>query len=192
MRQPFAQTEQSLHAAATEARRYATLYRRYAQKALADKLGALLSGIAVGLVVVLLGSVAALLLFFFLAHLIGELTGSLWIGFATLSALSLVMLWVAYAKRHAWIALPLVRLVDKVLEADKEPLSPDELRDQLRQSEGLIREELSAVRNRTTATQTRGQRIASLVGQCVTIYNGVRIGASLYRVASSLLMKRLR
>ena len=85
--------------------------KQYLAMDAAEKLIVLLSSIAIAAVCLLLGAMALAFLLIALALLIGQLMGCMAAGFLTMGGLSLVLMAVAYRKRHAWITQPLARLI---------------------------------------------------------------------------------
>ena len=94
-----------------EAKRYLSLQKEYALMDTADKLTVILSTVAIAAVCIILGAMILFFLTFALAYLIGNITGNLSIGFISIAAFLLFMLFIVYQKRNAWIIQPLARMM---------------------------------------------------------------------------------
>ncbi len=94
-----------------EAKRYLSLQKEYALMDTADKLTVILSTVAIAAVCIILGAMILFFLTFALAYWIGNITGNLSIGFISIAAFLLLMLFIVYQKRNAWIIQPLARMM---------------------------------------------------------------------------------
>lgn len=94
-----------------EAKRYLSLQKEYALMDTADKLTVILSTVAIAAVCIILGAMILFFLTFALAYWIGNITGNLSIGFISIAAFLLFMLFIVYQKRNAWIIQPLARMM---------------------------------------------------------------------------------
>ena len=94
-----------------EAKRYLSLQKEYALMDTADKLTVILSTVAIAAVCIILGAMILFFLTFALAYWIGNITGNLSIGFISIAAFLLFMLFIVYQKRNAWFIQPLARMM---------------------------------------------------------------------------------
>lgn len=94
-----------------EAKRYLSLQKEYALMDTADKLTVILSTVAIAAVCIILGAMILFFLTFALAYWIGNITGNLSIGFISIAAFLLLMFFIVYQKRNAWIIQPLARMM---------------------------------------------------------------------------------
>lgn len=94
-----------------EAKRYLSLQKEYALMDTADKLTVILSTVAIAAVCIILGAMILFFLTFALAYWIGNITGNPSIGFISIAAFLLLILFIVYQKRNAWIIQPLARMM---------------------------------------------------------------------------------
>ena len=94
-----------------EAKRYLSLQKEYALMDTADKLTVILSTVAIAAVCIILGAMILFFLTFALAYWIGNITGNPSIGFISIAAFLLLMFFIVYQKRNAWIIQPLARMM---------------------------------------------------------------------------------
>lgn len=94
-----------------EIKHYISLQKEYALMDTADKLTVILSTVAIAAVCFVLCAMILFFLTFALAYWIGDLTGSLSLGFICVSVFLALILLIAFANRNAWIIQPLARMM---------------------------------------------------------------------------------
>ncbi len=94
-----------------EIKRYFELQKRYVRLEFVSKLVVLLSALILGMIMFLVGAVAFILIAFCMASLVGDLTGSLTLGYASVALFFVVLAGVVYANRNKWITAPLVNFL---------------------------------------------------------------------------------
>lgn len=94
-----------------ETRRYLLLQKRFVALDVADKLIAILSTIAIAVVCFVLGVMVLFFLTFALAYWIGQMAGSLALGFLAIALLHLILVFIFYHNRTRWIIMPLARMM---------------------------------------------------------------------------------
>lgn len=94
-----------------ETKNYLELQKEYLTLDAAEKLIVLLSAVAVGAVCLALGTMALFFLLFALAAWVGQLSGSVAMGFLFMGAGLLLLMAVVFFKRKQWVVQPLARLV---------------------------------------------------------------------------------
>ena len=94
-----------------EIKRYFEFQKSYVKLEFVSKLIVLLSALILGMVMFLIGAVAFILIAFCLAAFVGELTGSMTIGYASVSALFVFLAVVVFCNRRRWITAPVVKFL---------------------------------------------------------------------------------
>lgn len=98
-----------------EIKRYLELQKRYVGLEVVSKLVVLLSALILGMVLFLIGAVAFILIAFCLASLVGDLTGSLTLGYAVVAGVFVLLALVVFANRRRWITAPIVNFLGRLL-----------------------------------------------------------------------------
>lgn len=96
---------------AAEIKRYFELQKRYVALEAVSKLIVLLSALILGMILFLIGAVAFILIAFCLASLVGDLTGSLTLGYAAVAGVFVLLALVVFANRRRWITAPIVKFL---------------------------------------------------------------------------------
>lgn len=94
-----------------ETKGYLELQKEYLTLDAAEKLIVLLSAAALGAICLVIGAMALFFLLFALAAWVGQLSGSVALGFLIMGVALLLLMAVVYFKRKQWIIQPLARLV---------------------------------------------------------------------------------
>lgn len=102
---------ENFHALFEEVKKYLELQKQYLALDTAEKLTILLSAVATATVCLVLGGMALFFLLLATAVWIGQLAGSLAIGFLSMGVLILALMAIVYGKRQAWIIQPVARLI---------------------------------------------------------------------------------
>lgn len=101
-----------------ELRRYFLLQKRYVALEVVSKLIVLLSALALGMILFLVGAVAFILVALCLATLAGELMGSMVLGYAAVALAFVALALVVYANRARWITAPIVGFLGRLFLND--------------------------------------------------------------------------
>ena len=107
-----------------ETKGYLELQKEYMTLDAAEKLIVLLSAAALGAICLVIGAMALFFLLFALAAWVGQLSGSVALGFLIMGVALLLLMAVVYFKRKAWIIQPLARLVVGLFVRDDEEEEP--------------------------------------------------------------------
>lgn len=107
-----------------ETKSYLELQKEYLTLDAAEKLIVLLSAAALGAICLVIGAMALFFLLFALAAWVGQLSGSVALGFLIMGVALLLLMAVVYFKRKAWIIQPLARLVVGLFVRDDEEEEP--------------------------------------------------------------------
>lgn len=86
-----------------EIKRYVELQKRFVTLDFVSKLVVLLSALILGTILFLIGAVAFILIAFCLASLVGDLTGSMTIGYASVAGVFVVLAIIVFANRNKLI-----------------------------------------------------------------------------------------
>ncbi|MBR1498497.1 MAG: phage holin family protein [Bacteroidaceae bacterium] len=103
-----------------ETKGYLELQKEYLTLDAAEKLIVLLSAAALGAICLVIGAMALFFLLFALAAWVGQLSGSVALGFLIMGVVLLLLMATVYFKRKAWIIQPLARLVVGLFVRDDE------------------------------------------------------------------------
>ncbi len=107
-----------------ETKSYLELQKEYLTLDAAEKLIVLLSAAALGAICLVIGAMALFFLLFALAAWVGQLSGSVALGFLIMGVVLLLLMAVVYFKRKQWIIQPLARLVVGLFVRDDEEEEP--------------------------------------------------------------------
>ena len=107
-----------------ETKSYLELQKEYMTLDAAEKLIVLLSAAALGAICLVIGAMALFFLLFALAAWVGQLSGSVALGFLIMGVALLLLMAVVYFKRKQWIIQPLARLVVGLFVRDDEEEEP--------------------------------------------------------------------
>ena len=94
-----------------ELKNYLTLQKKFLKLDTAEKLTVLLSAIAITAILLLLGSMILLYLTFALAYYLGDVMGSLPLGFSAIAVSLLLVLLFFYFNRKKYIIQPIARFM---------------------------------------------------------------------------------
>lgn len=107
-----------------ETKGYLELQKEYMTLDAAEKLIVLLSAAALGAICLVIGAMALFFLLFALAAWVGQLSGSVALGFLIMGVVLLLLMAIVYFKRKQWIVQPLARLVVGLFVHDDEEEEP--------------------------------------------------------------------
>lgn len=94
-----------------EIKRYLELQKTYVTLDFVSKLIVLLSALILGVILILLGAVAFILVAFCAASFVGDLTGSQTIGYASIALLFILIAVVIFINREKWITARIVKFL---------------------------------------------------------------------------------
>lgn len=103
-----------------EVKKYLELQKEYVKLDAAEKLTITLSTILIVAVLLLLGSIVLLFLTFALAYYLGNVLGSLPIGFSIIAAFVLLLAAIFYLNRNRMVIQPLARFMTKLIITKEE------------------------------------------------------------------------
>lgn len=123
----FDETQQSIKQLLLESKEYYELQKQILKLDVAEKLTVLLSGLAIAVVCLVLGSLALFFLTFASAYWVGNLLGNQPMGFAAIALLFILIMYIVYLQRNKWIIQPMARLIVKLFINDEE--DPNEIQE---------------------------------------------------------------
>ncbi len=103
-----------------QGREYLRLEWDYGTLTALEKLTVLLSSIAVIAIVTMFGALALFFLMSTLVELLTVAMGAAWLANCTVAVILLLMMWVVYACRKAWIIDPIARFLTRLFLTDND------------------------------------------------------------------------
>ena len=98
-----------------EFKKYLELQKEFVKLDATEKMTVILSAILIVTVLLLLGSIVLLFLTFALAYYLGDVLGSLSLGFGLISAFILLLTVIFYLNRNRMVIQPLARFMTKLI-----------------------------------------------------------------------------
>ena len=98
-----------------EFKKYLELQKEFVKLDATEKMTVILSAILIVTVLLLLGSIVLLFLTFALAYYLGDVLGSLSLGFGLISAFILLLTVIFYLNRNRMVIQPMARLMTKLI-----------------------------------------------------------------------------
>ena len=98
-----------------EFKKYLELQKEFVKLDATEKMTVILSAILIVTVLLLLGSIVLLFLTFALAYYLGDVLGSLSLGFGLISAFILLLTVIFYLNRNRMVIQPMARFMTKLL-----------------------------------------------------------------------------
>lgn len=98
-----------------EFKKYLELQKEFVKLDATEKMTVILSAILIVTVLLLLGSIVLLFLTFALAHYLGDVLGSLSLGFGLISAFILLLTVIFYLNRNRMVIQPMARFMTKLI-----------------------------------------------------------------------------
>ena len=98
-----------------EFKKYLELQKEFVQLDATEKMTVILSAILIVTVLLLLGSIVLLFLTFALAYYLGDVLGSLSLGFGLISAFILLLTVIFYLNRNRMVIQPMARFMTKLI-----------------------------------------------------------------------------
>ena len=98
-----------------EFKKYLELQKEFVKLDATEKMTVILSAIVIVTVLLLLGSIVLLFLTFALAYYLGDVLGSLSLGFGLISAFILLLTVIFYLNRNRMVIQPMARFMTKLI-----------------------------------------------------------------------------
>ena len=98
-----------------EFKKYLELQKEFVKLDVTEKMTVILSAILIVTVLLLLGSIVLLFLTFALAYYLGDVLGSLSLGFGLISAFILLLTVIFYLNRNRMVIQPMARFMTKLI-----------------------------------------------------------------------------
>lgn len=98
-----------------EFKKYLELQKEFVKLDATEKMTVILSAILIVTVLLLLGSIVLLFLTFALAYYLGDVLGSLSLGFSLISAFILLLTVIFYLNRNRMVIQPMARFMTKLI-----------------------------------------------------------------------------
>ena len=98
-----------------ELKKYLELQKEFVKLDATEKMTVILSAILIVTVLLLLGSIVLLFLTFALAYYLGDVLGSLSLGFGLISAFILLLTVIFYLNRNRMVIQPMARFMTKLI-----------------------------------------------------------------------------
>ena len=185
----FHDTQRQMQNLLLETRNYVGLQKKALLAETRDKLSLILSQLAIAVVCLVLGSMVLVFFLFFLAYVIGQALGNNAIGFALVAAFVLLLLLCFWFMRKIWIVGPITNMMSRVFIVDDKPLSTEEVTEELKDSRTRMTENYHQLIGGNHST-SKVESISNLIGRGFAIYEGVRIGTSIFRVLNLFFNRR--
>ncbi len=185
----FKDTQESIGNLFVEAGECAGLCGQYVRRDFAEKATSLLSAVIISFVLIFLGGIVLLLLFFALAFLLGDLWGNTALGFGCLTIIALLMFLVVYLCRKRIAVASIARTVSRTIGDTGGSTTTDELEKQLQAKKENLVTQLHNLADDTAEYDSKARRTARIVYYVLSLYNGFRIGVSTMAVINNLLGK---
>ncbi len=181
----FEDTKRAMGDLILEVGQYADLQKQAAQRSTAKAVARLISTVTIGAVMLLLLAATLFFLCFALAWLLGQLLGSMPLGFAIVGGVLLLVLLLVWANRTRWIALPIHALVKSIVNPAETADTPQQLTQKLERSRKSIQSQMQQLRHPPKA-HTGRERMTRWVDLGYTAYEAFRLGSSLLAVRGLL------
>lgn len=186
----FGDTQRQMQNLLSETRNYVGLQKKALLAETRDKLSVILSQLAIAVVCLVLGSMVLVFFLFFLAYVIGQALGNNALGFALVTAFVLLLLVLFWFMRKIWIVGPITNMMSRVFTVDDKPLSTEEVAEELKDSRTRMTDSYHSLIGGTNRATSKVESVSNLIGRGFAIYEGVRIGASIFRALNMLFNRR--
>lgn len=181
-----------------EGKQYLQLQKHYLGLQSAEMLTKLLTGIAVWAMVILGGSIVLLFASFALAYWIGQLSGSLIIGFGVMALALTLLILLVYANRKAWIMAGVARFVVNLtappakdetyaLSADLTTAERVKVGTELAERRLQIKQSAQQLLEPTAKATNKWSLASNLVHNSMTIFRGIQLGVSAIAAVRTML-----
>ncbi|MBR4757449.1 MAG: hypothetical protein IK084_01435 [Bacteroidaceae bacterium] len=186
----FHDTQRQMQNLLLETRNYVGLQKKALLAETRDKLSLILSQLAIAVVCLVLGSMVLVFFLFFLAYIIGQALGNNAIGFALVAAFVLLLLLCVWFMRKIWIVGPITNMMSRIFMVDNKPLSTEEVTEELKDSRTRMTENYHQLIGGSNRATSKVESISNLIGRGFAIYEGVRIGTSIFRALNMFFNRR--
>lgn len=188
----FAETKRQMQDLLLETRSYVGLQKKALLIETRDKLGTLLSRLAIAVVCLILGSLALLFFSFFLAYIVGQALGNVALGFAAVTLLVLLLLLLFWHMRTKWVILPITDMMTNLFTVDDQPLETEKVSEELRESRARMNDNFQQMMHTGERPANRVDAVTSWVSRGVAAYEGLRIGLSVIRAIGTIFGRKRR
>lgn len=188
----FADTKRQMQNLLTESRSYVGLQKKALLVETRDKLSAILSKLAIAVVCLVLGGMVLLFFSFFLAYILGHLLGSTAWGFACVTAIVLVLLFVFWHFRTQWVIIPITNMMFNLFTVDETPLDSEQVNEELRQSRTRMASGFSQMMHTTQKPANQVELMSNWMSRGFAAYEGLRIGLSVIRAIGNIFGRKRR
>ena len=188
----FADTKRQMQDLLLETRSYVGLQKKVLLIETRDKLGTLLSRLAIAVVCLILGSLVLLFFSFFLAYIVGQALGNVALGFAAVTLLVVVLLLLFWHMRMKWVVLPITDMMTSLFTVDDQPLETEKVSEELRESRARMSDNFQQMMHTGKRPANRVDAVTSWVSRGVAAYEGLRIGLSIIRAVGSIFGRKRR
>ena len=188
----FAETKRQMQDLLLETRSYVGLQKKALLIETRDKLGTLLSRLAIAVVCLILGSLALLFFSFFLAYIFGQALGNVALGFAAVTLLVLLLLLLFWHMRTKWVILPITDMMTNLFTVDDQPLETEKVSKELRESRARMNDNFQQMMHTGERPANRVDAVTSWVSRGVAAYEGLRIGLSVIRAIGTIFGRKRR
>lgn len=168
-----------------QARRYLTLQKDYLSLNSVEILSRLFSAVALVTIFILIGFTVLLFGSFALAYWIGELLGSIILGFVVIAAVQCLCILLVYANRKAWIVEPTTRFMVGLLtpnmphpSSEGIALEKEHVREQLNTYEDEIKTTSNSLLSPLPQARTRWENASNLLHNGMAVFRGLQLALS--------------
>ena len=181
-----------------EGKQYLMLQKHYLGLQSAEMLTKLLSGIVVWAMIILGGSFALLFASFALAYWVGQISGSLIIGFGVMALVLILLILLIYVNRKAWIMAGVARFVvnltapptkDETYALSAELTTAERVKvgTELAERRMLIKQSAQTLFEPTAKAANKWESASNLIHNGMVILKGIRMGVSAIAAVRTML-----
>ena len=188
----FADTQRQMQDLLQESRAFVGLQKKVLIVETRDKLSVILSRLAIAVVCLVLGGMALLFFSFFMAYILGQVIGNTAIGFACVTGFILLLLIIFWHWRTQWVIMPITKMPTSLFTVDEEPLSTEQVSEQLHDSRVRMSEGFSQLLNTGNKSTNKAESVSNWVSRAFAAYEGLRIGISVVRAFGNIFGRKRR
>ncbi len=188
----FADTQRQMQDLLQESRAFVGLQKKVLIVETRDKLSVILSRLAIAVVCLVLGGMALLFFSFFMAYILGQVIGNTAIGFACVTGFILLLLIIFWHWRTQWVIMPITKMLTSLFTVDEEPLSTEQVSEQLHDSRVRMSEGFSQLLNTGSKSTNKAESVSNWVSRAFAAYEGLRIGISVVRAFGNIFGRKRR
>lgn len=188
----FADTQRQMQDLLQESRAFVGLQKKVLIVETRDKLSVILSRLAIAVVCLVLGGMALLFFSFFMAYILGQVIGNTAIGFACVTGFILLLLIIFWHWRTQWVIMPITKMLTSLFTVDEEPLSTEQVSEQLHDSRVRMSEGFNQLLNTGNKSTNKAESVSNWVSRAFAAYEGLRIGISVVRAFGNIFGRKRR